>query len=266
MTRSVAEPEHTPPSMASAPGPATPPGMDMPGAADAARQAHDHAAALSVEAAAAQAQVAAAQAQVAAAEAAVQAQMAGAAAGAAPTAATVASVPEVAPRLPPTPTPVPLNITTGAVPGLFDLPTVGAALPLGASLTADGVNFAVYAAPEAHAVVLCLFTPEDLRNGKPPTHEIPLDPEANRTGNVWHAHLPKCSDQLLYGYRVDGPKNQHKGQMFDKDLVLLDPYATTTVSGDRTKYGVPSLTAKIGEECWPQYAGAVPSRTVSISQ
>jgi hypothetical protein len=146
------------------------------------------------------------------------------------------------------------------VAGLFDLPTVGTAAPLGASLTADGVNFAVYAAPEAHAVNLCLFTPEDLKAGKPPTHEIPLDAEANRTGNVWHVHLPKCSDQLLYGYRVDGPKNEHKGQLFDKDLVLLDPYATATVAGDRTKYGVPSETAKPGEECWPQYAGAVPSR------
>ena len=147
-----------------------------------------------------------------------------------------------------------------AVPGLFDLPTVGTAAPLGASLTADGVNFAVYAAPEAHAVNLCIFTPEDLKAGKPPTHEIPLDAEANRTGNVWHVHLPKASDQMLYGYRVDGPKNQHKGQLFDKELVLLDPYATAVLAGDRVKYGEPSKTAKPEEECWPQYAGAVPSR------
>jgi isoamylase len=147
-----------------------------------------------------------------------------------------------------------------AVPGLFDLPTVGTAAPLGASLTADGVNFAVYAAPEAHAVNLCIFTPEDLKAGKPPTHEIPLDSEANRTGNVWHVHLPKASDQMLYGYRVDGPKNQHKGQLFDKELVLLDPYATAVLAGDRVKYGEPSKTAKPEEECWPQYAGAVPSR------
>jgi isoamylase len=226
--RSVMEPEPTPPAQMEAPGPAMPPPDEAAAlsAADAARAAHDHAAALAAEAAAAQAAVAAAEAAAAAA----------------------------------VPPPPPLNITQTAVPGLFDLPTVGTAAPLGASLTADGVNFAVYAAPEAHAVNLCLFTPEDLKAGKPPTHEIPLDPEANRTGNVWHTHLPKCSDNLLYGYRVDGPKNQHKGQLFDKDLVLLDPYATATLAGDRVKYGVPSSTAKPGEECWPQYAGAVPSR------
>ena len=100
--------------------------------------------------------------------------------------------------------------------------------------------------------------------GKPPTHEIPLDVEKNRTGNVWHVHLPKASDQMLYGYRVDGPKNPHKGQLFDKELVLLDPYATAVLAGDRVTYGQPSKTAKPGEECWPQYAGAVPSRNDSF--
>jgi hypothetical protein len=38
-------------------------------------------------------------------------------------------------------------------------------------------------------------------------------------------------------------------------------FLATLLPGDRTVYGKPSETAKPGEECWPQYAGAVPSRT-----
>ena len=145
-------------------------------------------------------------------------------------------------------------------PGLFGQPTVGAATPLGASLTTDGVNFAVYTAAEARSCNLCIFTPEDLAAGKDPTVEIPLDPTTNRTGNVWHIALPNASDQMLYGYRVDGPNERHLGHHFNPQMVLLDPYARGVLSGDRKVYGELSKTAKEGNECWPQYAGAVPSR------
>jgi len=66
---------------------------------------------------------------------------------------------------------------------------------------------------------------------------------------------------MLYGYRVNGQKDQHKGHHFDWDNVLLDPYAKAVLSGDRKKYGEQSTACAVGEECWPQYAGAVPSRT-----
>ena len=164
---------------------------------------------------------------------------------------------QVAPALPlPEPT-----VVQFAVPGLFTLPTPGSPTPLGASLTAEGVNFAVYAAAEATTVSLCVFTPEDLASGAGPTAEIPLDPALNRTGTTWHVHLPQCTDQLLYGYRVDGPKAAHEGHRFDPSVVLLDPYAHAAMAGDRVVYGEPSKT--FGEKqgpCWPQYAGAVPSR------
>jgi isoamylase len=131
---------------------------------------------------------------------------------------------------------------------------------MGASLLSDnGINFAVYAGPEVNAMNLCLWKPEDLRAGKPPTAEVPLDPQFNRTGNTWHVALPEATDQMLYGYRVWGPKNPHQGLMYDPQHVLLDPYATAILAGDRTEYGVVSKTAPPGEECWPQYAAAVPS-------
>ena len=130
---------------------------------------------------------------------------------------------------------------------------------MGATLSADGVNFAVYAAPECLGVHLCIWKPEDLKAGKEPTVEIPLDPTTS-TGNTWHIHLPKASDQMLYGYRINGQKDQHKGHHFDWENILLDPYAKAVLSGDRKKYGEQSAMCQVGEECWPQYAGAVPSR------
>lgn len=177
---------------------------------------------------------------------------------AAPAAPAEAAAP-AAPAEPAAPTAPPL--TQKAYPGLFDMPTAGTAQPMGATLSADGVNFAVYAAPECLGVHLCIWKPEDLKAGKDPTVEIPLDPTTNRTGNTWHIHLPKASDQMLYGYRVNGQKDQHKGHHFDWDNVLLDPYAKAVLSGDRKKYGEQSTACAVGEECWPQYAGAVPSRT-----
>jgi hypothetical protein len=60
-----------------------------------------------------------------------------------------------------------------------------------------GTNFALFSA-NAWSVNLCLFTPQDLSRGVV-THEIPLRPVANKTGDVWHAHLPDLDPSLLYG-------------------------------------------------------------------
>ena len=61
----------------------------------------------------------------------------------------------------------------------------------------EGVNFAVYAS-SATSVSVCLFTEADLQAGRV-THEVPLSPELNRTGYIWHILLPKLDSTLLYG-------------------------------------------------------------------
>ena len=58
-------------------------------------------------------------------------------------------------------------------------------------------NFAVVSTG-ATSVALVLFCEDDLEAGRV-THEIPLDPQLNRTGNVWHIALPALDDSLLYG-------------------------------------------------------------------
>ncbi len=72
----------------------------------------------------------------------------------------------------------------------------------------SAVNFAVFSA-SATAVSLCLFTEEDLRQGRL-THEIQLNPEINRTGDIWHVMVPRIQPGMLYGER-DGPAVQRDG-------------------------------------------------------
>jgi glycogen operon protein len=53
-------------------------------------------------------------------------------------------------------------------------------------------------------------------------------PEA--TDRVWHAYLPDVRPGALYGYRVDGPYAPEQGHRFNRNKLLIDPYAKA-VSG-----------------------------------
>jgi hypothetical protein len=71
----------------------------------------------------------------------------------------------------------------------------GEPYPLGATLTDEGVNFALYA-ENAIAVELCLFgSPE------PTATELRI-PVTDQTDQTWHVLLPETGAGRLYGYRV----------------------------------------------------------------
>ena len=72
----------------------------------------------------------------------------------------------------------------------------GRPYPLGATLTSDGVNFAVYSRNAAE-VFLLLFDP----NKPDPTDIIRIP---HRTKFVWHAFVPGLKAGQLYGYKVRG--------------------------------------------------------------
>jgi glycogen operon protein len=55
---------------------------------------------------------------------------------------------------------------------------------------------------------------------------IDLDPERNRTGDIWHVWLNGIAPGQLYAYRVDGPYQPSEGHRFNFDKLLLDPFAT----------------------------------------
>lgn len=65
----------------------------------------------------------------------------------------------------------------------------------------EAVNFAVFS-KNADAVDLCLFTEADLKAGRV-TRSITLDPESNRSGDIWHVEVPQLDHSLLYGTARD---------------------------------------------------------------
>ena len=67
----------------------------------------------------------------------------------------------------------------------------------------DAVNFSVFSSA-ATSLALCLFTEADLQAGRV-THEVALDPDLNRTGDVWHIMLPQLHSKLLYGEPAGSP-------------------------------------------------------------
>jgi glycogen operon protein len=89
---------------------------------------------------------------------------------------------------------------------------------LGATWDGSGTNFAIYS-EHATGVELCLF---DSPDSEAPTHTVKL---VEQTDMVWHAYLPDALPGQAYGYRVDGPYNPAEGHRFNRNKVLLDPYA-----------------------------------------
>ena len=85
---------------------------------------------------------------------------------------------------------------------------------LGATLTADGVNFAVFSA-HATGIDLCLFDGDR-------EERLPLQA---RTGDIWHGLLPGAGAGLAYGFRAHGPWAPHDGHLFNPAKLLNDPYA-----------------------------------------
>lgn len=109
--------------------------------------------------------------------------------------------------------------------------STGSPLPFGVSFQPNGVNFSLFS-KNATAVTLKLFLPQDIA----PIYEIPLDPDINKTGDVWHIFVENISDGLHYAYNVDGPFDEKKGYRFDRSKLLIDPYARAI--SNESKWGI----------------------------
>ena len=135
---------------------------------------------------------------------------------------------------------------------------VGASAPLGAAVTADGVNFSVFS-KRATGVDLLLF---DRVDDDRPARTLRLDPAINRTYHYWHVFVPGLDPGQLYGYRVHGPFDPAKGLRFDSGKVLLDPYGLAVVvpvgynraaahsAGDNTAAAMKSVVVDPGAYDW----------------
>jgi isoamylase len=106
----------------------------------------------------------------------------------------------------------------------------GRPYPFGATFVPGGVNFAVFS---RHAVGCTLVLFE--KGASQPTAEIPFPPEF-RIGNVYAMIIFGLdAENTEYGFRMDGPFNPHQGHWFDRQKILLDPYARAI--GGRAVWG-----------------------------
>ena len=106
----------------------------------------------------------------------------------------------------------------------------GRVFPFGAAIIDGGVNFSIFS-KEATGCTLVLY-----HHGQDePYVEIPF-PNEFRIGNVYSMMVFGIQTETTeYGYRFDGEYAPEKGLCFDRNKVLLDPYAKS-VSG-RTIWG-----------------------------
>ena len=89
----------------------------------------------------------------------------------------------------------------------------GKASPLGAKLSRDGVNFSIFSR-NAKEIVLHLF--ENVEDSDP-IISYKLDPQINKTGDVWHVFVSGLKSWAFYLYTADGEflEDGKPDQIFD---------------------------------------------------
>lgn len=99
----------------------------------------------------------------------------------------------------------------------------------GAFLLPDGVNFTIHTQNGTSCELLLFHCGEE-----DPFAVLPF-PEQFRIGNVYSMIVENLEiEKIEYAYRIDGPYDPEHGLLFDKNKILLDPYAR----------------AVTGQECW----------------
>jgi isoamylase len=102
----------------------------------------------------------------------------------------------------------------------------GSPAPLGATWVEPdrAWNFALFSR-HATGVTLLLYSEEDSIQ---PLFQLALDPIQHKTGPIWHCFVTESAapKARYYGYRVEGPSDPQRGQRFDAQKILVDPFTT----------------------------------------
>lgn len=105
-------------------------------------------------------------------------------------------------------------------PGIYDLN--------GATPLQNGVNFTIHTCGGTSCELLLFHRAQE------ESFAVLPFPEAYKIGDVYSMIVYGLNiDEFEYAYRVDGPYCPEKGLLFDKNKILLDPYAKA-VAGQRT--------------------------------
>lgn len=111
--------------------------------------------------------------------------------------------------------------------------------PLGATPDKKGTNFAIFS-EKATKVEVCLFEADGTQTDCVTLRE--------RTAHVWHGLVRDILPGQLYGFRVDGPWEPEKGLRFNRNKLLIDPYAKAISGGVDWKGPIFSHDAISGDD------------------
>jgi isoamylase len=94
-------------------------------------------------------------------------------------------------------------------------------LPYGAVLRDGGVQFVVYSRSATAMRVLLYQRVAD----REPARLIEFSPQTDRWGDIWSVFVPGLKAGQLYHFQADGPFEPSRGQRFNPQARLIDPYA-----------------------------------------
>jgi isoamylase len=118
------------------------------------------------------------------------------------------------------------------MPEMFQI-GVGRPLPIGTNKRDNGVNFSIFSR-HATRVWLELF---DGSKALAPFMTIEMDPRKHRTGDIWHVWVKGIADGQTYAFRLEGPYLPEQGHRFNRNKLLLDPYATVLIGTAHWDFG-----------------------------
>ncbi len=130
------------------------------------------------------------------------------------------------------------------------IPGAGSPAQLGATVTPDGVNFAVYS-ESASAIWVSIFDEADKEVAR-----LELD---GHDDHIHHGLVAGLGAGTKYGLRADGRYDPDQGYFFDPNKLLVDPYAKRL---DRTYVRSPRL--RLPREEAVDTAPLIPKAVVSV--
>jgi len=93
-------------------------------------------------------------------------------------------------------------------------------LPYGSLIHDHGVQFVVFSRSATSVRLLLYDRVEDLN----PSEIIRFDADTDRWGDIWSIFVPGIKTGQLYHFQADGPFDPERGQLFDGNARLIDPY------------------------------------------
>ena len=110
----------------------------------------------------------------------------------------------------------------------------GYPLPRGTTTFKDGINFSIFSRHTTNVTLVIQY--HSTKQAKAKTLFFPLDPEENRTGDMWHILLKTEKRLFTYGFQMN-----HEGMEIEHgDTILIDPYAHSLSPrhwGETASYG-----------------------------